>query len=194
MDFSKTLILQNDLVLLRPLKASDYEDLTEISFDSDIWKYNVTSASNEKELKKWIDDSLVSKKNNQRYPFVIIDKISKRILGSTSIGNVSLFDKRAEIGWTWLGTDFQSTGINKQCKFLLLQYLFDELKFERVEFKTDVLNIKSRKALKNIGATEEGILRSHTSMHDGRRRDTIYYSILLNEWSSIKKEVFGKLI
>ena len=187
MKFSDNIILKNDTVLLRPLKVEDYESFLEIAFDPEIWKYNVTSASNEYELQKWIDDALESKKNNLRYPFTITDIKSERIFGSTSIGNISLTDKRAEIGWTWLGSEFQGTGINKHCKFLLLQYLFDQLQFERVEFKTDVINLKSRKALQKIGAKEEGVLRSHTLMHDGRRRDTIYYSILKGEWPSIKK-------
>lgn len=191
MKFSDNIILQNDVVLLRPLKKADYELYKEIAFNPQIWKHNVTSASNKNELQKWIDDALESKKNNLRYPFTIIDIKSERVLGSTSIGNISLTDKRAEIGWTWLGLEFQGTGINKHCKFLLLQYLFDELKFERVEFKTDALNLKSRKALHKIGAKEEGVLRSHTLMHDGRRRDTIYYSILKNEWYSIKENIFS---
>jgi RimJ/RimL family protein N-acetyltransferase len=189
--FSDNIILQNDVVLLRPLEKADYELFKEIAFNPQIWKYNVTSASNKNELHKWIDQALESKKNNIRYPFTIIDIKSERILGSTSIGNISLTDKRAEIGWTWLGLEFQGTGINKHCKFLLLQYLFDELNFERVEFKTDALNLKSRKALQKIGAKVEGVLRSHTLMHDGRRRDTIYYSILKNEWPSIKENIFS---
>ena len=190
MNFSENTILQNDFVLLRPLKKADYELFKEIAFNPAIWKYNVTSASNENELHKWIDDALELKKNNQRYPFTIVNKKSERVFGSTSIGNISLTDKRAEIGWTWLGLEFQGTGINNYCKFLLLKYLFDELKFERVEFKTDALNLKSRRALQKIGAKEEGILRSHTLMHDGRRRDTVYYSILKSEWQSIKKDIF----
>jgi RimJ/RimL family protein N-acetyltransferase len=192
MDFSENIVLQNDTVLLRPLMEGDYEDLKNIAFNPDIWKYNVTSAVNEQELKKWMDDSIEARKNQLRYPFTIESKMTNKVVGSTSIGNVSLTDKRAEIGWTWLGRDYQETGINKQCKFLLLQHLFDVLNFERVEFKTDLLNIKSRRALKNIGATEEGILRSHTLMHDGRRRDTIYFSILISEWLTIKKKIFGK--
>lgn len=192
MNFTDNIVLENETILLRPLKWEDYEHFKEIAFNPEIWRYNITSASNEKELEKWIGDAMVSKKNKQRYPLTIIEKKSAGVLGSTSIGNVSLIDKRAEIGWTWLGIEYHGKGINNQCKFLLLQYLFDDLNFLRVEFKTDVLNLKSRNALKKIGATEEGILRSHTAMHDGRRRDTIYYSILSREWPTIKAEIFGK--
>ncbi|MFO7526688.1 MAG: GNAT family protein [Ignavibacteriaceae bacterium] len=190
MNFADNIILENETVLLRPLKKKDYNFFKDIAFHPEIWKFNVTSASNKNELQKWIENSLESKKNNLRYPFTIVDKKSEKVFGSTSIGNISLKDKRAEIGWTWLGLEFQGTGINKHCKFLLLQYLFEQLKFERVEFKTDALNLKSRRALQKIGAKEEGILRSHTLMHDGRRRDTVYYSILKDEWQSIRKDIF----
>lgn len=156
MNFYDNIILQNDVVLLRPLEKADYELFKCIAFNPDIWKHSVTSASNENELHSWIDDALESKKNNQRYPLTIVDKKSERVFGSTSIGNISLKDKRAEIGWTWLGLEFQGTGINKYCKLLLLQYLLDELSFERVEFKTDALNLKSRKALQKNRCKRRG--------------------------------------
>jgi len=146
---------------------------------------------NSTELKEFINTSLEDRKRNFRYSLTIIQKASGEIAGSTSYANISAKDKRLEIGWTWLGKKFMGTGLNKECKFLLLQYAFEHLKFERVEFKTDVLNKASRKALEKIGAKEEGVLRSHTLMHDGRRRDTIYYSILANEWTNLKNTIFN---
>ena len=182
MNFTDNIVLENNLVLLRPLTSEDEAGLSKISFDPDIWSFFVTRASDPDELKEFINIALEDRKRNFRYPFTIIDKPSGEIAGSTNYGNISVKDKRLEVGWTWLGKEFQGTGINKECKFLLLQYAFEHLKFERVEFKTDVLNKASRRALEKIGAKEEGILRSHTLLHDGRRRDTIYYSILANEW------------
>jgi len=186
MNFTDNIVLENNLVLLRPLTSEDEAGLSKISFDPDIWSFFVTRASDPDELKEFINIALEDRKRNFRYPFTIIDKPSGEIAGSTSYGNISVKDKRLEVGWTWLGKEFQGTGINKECKFLLLQYAFEHLKFERVEFKTDVLNKASRRALEKIGAKEEGILRSHTLLHDGRRRDTIYYSILKDEWGKIK--------
>ena len=186
MIFTENIILENDLALLRPLTLEDHEGFAKIAFDSDIWKYNVGRIMNSTELKEFINTALEDRKNNFRYSFTIIQKTSREIAGSTSFANIFEKDKRIEIGWTWLGKKFMGTGLNKECKFLLLQYAFEHLKFERVEFKTDVLNKASRRALEKIGAKEEGILRSHTLMHDGRRRDTIYYSILANEWNEIK--------
>jgi RimJ/RimL family protein N-acetyltransferase len=121
-------------------------------------------------------------KNKSRLPFTIIDKKSGAIAGSTSFGNISFRDKRLEIGWTWIAKDYQGKGINDQIKYLMMEYAFGTLGFERVEFKTDVLNTFSRRALLRIGATEEGILRNHMLMTHNRRRDTIYYSVLRSEW------------
>jgi RimJ/RimL family protein N-acetyltransferase len=112
----------------------------------------------------------------------VIDKRSGKLLGSTGFGNYFPRDQRIEIGWTWLGKAFQGIGINAQMKSLMLQYAFEELEMLRVEFKTDVLNLPARQALLRLGAAEEGVLRSHTLMTQGRRRDTIYYSFLKGEW------------
>jgi N-acetyltransferase len=187
MNFTENIILENNFALLRPSSLKDEEGFSKIAFDPDIWKYNVARIMNSTELNEFINSSLDDRERNFRYPFTIIDKRVGEIAGSTSYANFSIKDKRLEIGWTWLGKKFMGTGLNKECKFLLLQYAFEHLKFERVEFKTDVLNKASRRALQKIGAKEEGILRSHTLMHDGRRRDTIYYSMLSNEWKEIKR-------
>lgn len=190
MNFNHNIILENNTALLRPLMHRDEEGFSKIAFDADIWKFFTARILDLEELNKFIKTSLEDRERNFRYPFTIIQKASGEIAGSTSFGNVSIKDKRIEIGWTWLGKKFMGTGLNKECKFLLLQYAFEHLKFERVELKTDVLNKASRRAMEKIGAKEEGILRSHTLMHDGRRRDTIYYSILANEWTNLKKTIF----
>jgi RimJ/RimL family protein N-acetyltransferase len=104
------------------------------------------------------------------------------VVGSTAFGNFSPKDNRIEIGWSWIETLSQGTGINKNAKFHLLNFAFDYLNMERVEFKTDVLNVRARAGLIKIGAMEEGVLRSHTLMPDNRRRDTVYYSVLKEEW------------
>ena len=190
MNFSEDIILENNSTFLRPLKSEDEEGLSKIAFDPDIWKYTVSRAMNSNELKEYINTAIDEREKNSRYPFTIVDKKSGEIAGSTSYGNISVKDNRLEIGWTWLGKKFMGTGLNKESKLLLLQYAFEHLKFERVEFKTDFLNKAARKALEKIGAREEGILRSHTLMHDGRRRDTVYYSILADEWQLVKKNFF----
>ena len=183
-DFTKT--LETNQILLRPLRQEDYNRFTEITDDKDLWIYFTNDLSDKNVLFKWIETGVQEIKDKKRLAFSIIDKRTNSLIGSTSIGNISEHDKRFEIGWTWLGREFQGKGINDQTKCLLLKYCFEELECQRVEFKTDVLNIPARNALKRIGAVEEGVLRSHTLMTHNRRRDTIYYSILRHEWKNIK--------
>ena len=193
MNFERDLHLENDHALLRPLKPQDLEYLQTIAIDPDIWRYMTISVNSQQDLQRWADTAFSDHEKQQRYTFVIIDKSTGKLAGSTAYGNISIVDQRLEIGWTWLGNEARGTGLNRHCKFLLLQYAFEILHYERVELKTDVLNLRSRQAMRKIGATEEGILRSHTLMQDGRRRDTIYYSILKSEWPNLKATVFADL-
>ena len=143
---------------------------------------------------KYFENSFDEKTHLLRYPFAIYDKSTGTYAGSTSYGNISNRDKRLEIGWTWIGSEFQRTGLNRHCKYNLLQYAFEKLEFERVELKTDDRNEQSKNAIMAIGGKFEGILRSHTIMFDGYRRDTTYYGILKGEWESIKKSVFKNIM
>lgn len=194
MNFDQVPLLENSRVLLRPIQDADKAALREIALDEEIWRYMITRISNEEELDAWIQTATSGYQLGTRYTFMIVDKATGQLAGSTSYGNISVPDKRLEIGWTWLSRDYRGTGLNRHCKFLLLRYAFEVLQMERVELKGDALNIRSRKAMLKIGATEEGILRSHTLMHDGRRRDTIYYSILRPEWEQIKNTIFKDLV
>jgi RimJ/RimL family protein N-acetyltransferase len=193
MNFEKVPLLENARVLLRPFRISDTGALKTIAYDDEIWRYMITRISNQEELEAWVQTVTDGYRQGTRYTFMIIDKASGKLAGSTSYGNISEPDKRLEIGWTWLSREFRGSGLNRHCKFLLLQYAFEGLQFERVELKGDALNMRSRKAMLKIGATEEGILRSHTLMHDGRRRDTIYFSILRPEWEKLKETTFADL-
>lgn len=187
LDFNQEIILEDSKVILRPLVANDIDALKVIAFeDKMLLQYSPNLIYNADLLEKYIKDALDSKAMQSRYPFVIIDKYSNTVVGSTSFCNVSNYDKRLEIGYTWLGNAYQKTGINKHCKYLMLDYCFNVLNFERVEFKTDERNEKSRNALLGIGAKEEGILKSHTLMYDGYRRNTVYYAILQHEFANTK--------
>ncbi|TXK45759.1 GNAT family N-acetyltransferase [Pontibacter qinzhouensis] len=194
MDFTTAITLQNEHALLRPLQLSDMTELAKVALDASIWRYTVTRISTPNEVEQWLQEALLAREKQQRYMFAIVDKVSGQLAGSTAFGNISDRDKRLEIGWTWLGSDFWGTGLNRHCKFLLLSYAFEELQYERVELKTDVRNTRSRKAMLKLGTTEEGVLRSHTLMHDGHRRDTVYYSMLRQEWPIRKATVFADLL
>lgn len=187
LDFNQEIVFEDSKIILRPLVANDFDALKVIAFeDKTLLQYSPNPIYNADLLEKYIHDALDSKANRTRYPFVIIDKLSNTIVGSTSFCNISNYDKRLEIGYTWLGNAYQKTGINRHCKYLMLDYCFNVLNFERVEFKTDERNEKSRHALLGIGAKEEGILKSHTLMHDGYRRNTVYYAILQHEFANTK--------
>lgn len=174
-------------LIIRPMLPEDTAEFYTLTSDKEMWTYFTSDLSEKTTLSKWIDSAVQQIKDKTRLAFTIIDRKTGNIIGSTSIGSISQRDKRVEIGWTWLGKEFQGTGINSQVKYILLEYCFENLQLKRVEFKTDLLNTPARKALLKIGASEEGVLRSHTLMTGNRRRDTIFYSILKNEWPGIKE-------
>jgi N-acetyltransferase len=182
LNFEKDIILENARVLLRPLSMDDKEALSAFAYDRDTWKFTLTHVYNEHELDEYIRTFLADRAKHTRYPFTIIDKQSGKVAGSTSYLNISQYDLRLEIGSTWIGKEFRRSGLNRYCKHALLSYAFETLGLERVELKTHSLNILSRTAIKGIGAIEEGTLRNHSLMMNGRRRDTVYFSILRNEW------------
>jgi RimJ/RimL family protein N-acetyltransferase len=188
------LVLETSRALLRPLEMNDFESFLELAkADSEMWEYFTLNLGDEKQLKRWFEMAFADKAANTRRPFTIIDKQTGKIAGSSSLGNISLHDLRAEIGWSWLGKEFRSTGLNKNAKFAMMRYAFDELNFERVEFKTDVLNARARQGLKNVGGIEEGVLRSHMTMWNNRRRSSIYYSVLKDEWLGLRETIFAGL-
>lgn len=178
------LVLENESILLRPLVQEDLELMLSLTSDPEMWKYYTHDLSTLEGLKSWAAPAF----DQERLQFGVFDKENGQLMGSTAFGNFSPRDLRLEIGWTWLGKTFHSQGINQQMKQLMLTHCFEVLQLERVEFKTDVLNKQARQSLRNINAIEEGVLRSHTLMTKGRRRDTIYYSILKEEWDYVKKE------
>lgn len=179
-DFNIT--LENDDLILRPLKESDFEEIKKLTGNPKVWDYFTSDLSDPESLQKWILLAVEAMEKKERMAFAVINKRTNKIIGSTSLGNHSKRDKRIEIGWTWMSELARGTGLNQKVKKLLLTYCFDELHLERVEAKTDVLNIGARKGLERSGFTEEGVLRSHTLLANGRRRDSIFYSVLRNEW------------
>lgn len=182
--------LDTHKILLRPLEEQDFENFLQITQSDVLWKYFSKELNDETQLQAWMLEALQGKVSGNRVPFTILKKDGGAVCGSTSYGNISFFDRRLEIGWSWLGENFLGSGVNHHCKYALLKHVFEELRFERVEIKTDYLNGRARQALRNIGATEEGVLRSHMQMPHNRRRDSVYYSILLSEWPQVKQQFF----
>lgn len=191
LDFNKSIQLENEKVLLEPLSMVHHEKLLGHCINNpSLLKYSPIKFGSAIDLKKYIESALDQRKNKNKYAFAIFDKLKQAYAGSTSFMNISLKDKRLEIGSTWIAPEFQKTGLNRHMKFLMLNYAFDELMVERVELKTDDRNIQSKTAIQKIGAKYEGTLRSHMLMTDGYRRDTVYYSIIKNEWLEIQESIF----
>lgn len=191
MNFSETLILENEFLRLEPLQMEHYTHLLPISETyPDLLQYSPSPFGGADNLRAYLEIALEARAQGSRYPFAIFDKGSQTYIGSTSFGNYSKNDARIEIGWTWINRSLQGSGINRKAKELLLTYAFESLALMRVEFKTDFRNKQSRRALEKIGASFEGTLRSNTLMQDGHYRDTCFYSILKSEWPEIKRSIF----
>lgn len=194
-DLSKEYVLENDCVLLRPLDRKDCEYLRYFSQNqADIWTYSLQKAAGEDNLKKYIEFAVQARERGTEYPFIVFDKKKQAYAGSTRFYDIQLQHQTLQLGFTWYGKEFQGTGLNKHCKFLLLQFAFEQIGMERVEFRADINNKRSIAAMKSIGCVEEGVLRSHANKVEGGRRDSIILSILKDEWlNTVKENLLKKL-
>ena len=184
-DFTKNYILENERVMLKPLDGNNSTHLINFSINEpNIWKYSLVPMAGEDNFRKYIASSLLSREQKTAYPFVVYDKKLKAFAGSTRFYDIQINNASLQLGYTWYGTKFQGSGLNKNCKFLLLQFAFETIGMERVEFRADKNNQRSIAAMKSIGCTVEGILRSNVPIADGGRRDSIVLSILKKEWES----------
>lgn len=136
-------------------------------------------------MKEAIDNS----RNGDEFPLVIIHNETNQIIGSTRFLEISHVHKRLEIGWTWYTTPVWGKGINIECKHLLMKYCFETLGFNRVQFKTDHQNTRSQKAIEKIGGVKEGTLRNHMIRKDGTFRHSVFYSVIIDEWYSVKRHL-----
>ena len=195
-DFSHSLVLEDETVLLRPLLESDLENLLEISINEpETWEFSLVRANGRENLEKYIQIALKAKESKTEFPFIVFDKKSGKYAGSTRFYDMNLPFKTLQLGYTWYGKQFRGTGLNKHCKFLLLQFSFETLGMERVEFRADFNNKRSIAAMVSIGCTIEGVLRDHMPTFESEaRRDSIILSILRNEWiDSVKESLNSKL-
>lgn len=182
--------LESERALLRPLEPDDEPALQEVADDDSLWIYGLQDLSKPAELKKYIISAITERENGTSAVWVIIDKKTNKLAGCTRLAEISWRDERGQIGWTWIGRDFQGSGLNKEMKYLMLTYGFEVLGLNRIEFKADERNHQSRQALLGIGATREGVLRQHMKIHNGYIRNTVFYSILKSEWDTIKEQYF----
>ena len=186
--------LEDERVLLRPLEDSDYENLLPFALsEKGLWFYSLVRAEGADGLRNYLNIALAEKEAGKEFPFIVFDKKTNEYAGSTRFYDINFPFKTIQLGYTWYGRKFHGTGLNKHCKFLLLQFAFEQLGLARVEFRADARNERSIAAMKSIGCKIDGILRSNMpTMEDGIRRDSIVLSILKDEWFDGVKENLKK--
>ena len=180
-------IIEGERIRLIQLEYSHVEDLFDAGNHSDIWSYLPNRVEVIGDMFEIFDYALKSKEMGLEFPFVVYDKQLDIIVGSTRLLNISVANRNFEIGWTWYSPKVWRTRVNTECKYLLLRYGFEHFKAVRIQFKADVRNDRSNKAIERIGATKEGVLRQDRILHDGFIRNANIYSIISSEWPDIKQ-------
>ncbi len=182
-------ILENEVVRLTPLQKEDSKHLIELAKDSSLWNYFPVDLSDRDSFLGWLDRRLELMEQGEWLPYLVFSKRLSQYVGMTCYLNIDEKNQVIEIGGTWYGSKFHGTDVNPNCKMLMMSHAFETLSMQRVEYKTDVLNERSRRAIMKLGAKQDGILRSDRIVQGDRRRDTIYYSILAEEWPSVKNKL-----
>lgn len=180
-------------VKLEPLTQSHLTGLAEAITDGALWEVPVTIVPHPQDLPQFLSNAESAFLTQRELVFVTIDLASESIVGSTRFRCIDIPHKRVEIGFTFIAKSWQRTYVNTEAKYLMLCHAFEQWSFNRVEFLTDVLNTKSRNAISRIGAREEGTLRSHMVMRDGRIRDSVMFSVIGAEWPLLKRSLELKL-
>jgi len=179
-------VLVGRFVRLEPLTLSHHLPLCEVGLDPEIWRWTTAVVHTSGDMRAYIEEALRWQAEGTALPFATVALAAGRPVGSTRFANIDRDHRRVEIGWTWIGRPWQRTAVNTEAKYLMLRHAFETWYCLRVEFKTDALNEVSRRAILRLGAREEGILRNHMITESGRVRDTVYYSIIADEWPGVK--------
>ncbi|MFD0862266.1 GNAT family N-acetyltransferase [Sungkyunkwania multivorans] len=185
--------LENDIVLLKPLTPEHFDVLLPISKQLDVYRYSPSDISTDKKLKVYLQAAIDLRSEGRAIPFLVHDKRTSEVAGCTRFGHIDHKNKVIHIGWTWIAPKFQGTGLNTNMKFLMLYYAFEELMMEKVEFRIDERNTRSRKAVEKLGAKLEGVLRKSVVVKDGFRRNTCCYGMLREEWPRIKQKLMYQI-
>jgi RimJ/RimL family protein N-acetyltransferase len=186
-------VLEGEHVRLEPLSLDHLAGLTTVGLDAEIWRWMPMFVQAPADMRTLIEEAVAEREAGTQMPFATIERSSGRPVGSSRYLNMDAKNRRIEIGWTWIAPPWQRSVVNTEAKLLMLAHAFETLGALRVEFKTDALNEQSRRAILAIGATEEGTLRHHMVMPGGRRRDSVYYSILEDEWPRVRAHLESRL-
>lgn len=188
------IVLEGDVVRLESLNEGHVSGLAAIGIDEDIWRHMLYGQmKGEDDLLLWVRALLALAVQGTDIPFAVIHVASGRVAGATRYMEIRPAHRGIEIGGTWYGAEFRRTAVNTECKYLLLRYAFEVMGCIRVQFKTDVRNVRSQRAIERIGAIREGILRNHMILPDGKIRHSVYYSVLESEWPAVKLNLEQKL-
>lgn len=185
--------LTGETVKLVPMGEEHLNGLWEAAKPEEIWEFTAGKLRSFEAIQKMVEVALAERDKGISYPFVVMELHSHQILGSTRFMDISSTHKTAEIGWTWYHPRVWRTRVNTECKYLLLQYAFENWNLNRVQLKTDSRNLRSQKAIERIGGVKEGVLRKDRIIDDGYIRDTVIYSILKEEWPTVRTNLLNKL-
>lgn len=191
-NFESDIILENERVLLRPLVLSDGSLLAHfVEEEPDLWKYSLVAIHNSADLENYIQTAIEARAHKTAYAFIVFDKLLNEYVGCTRFYDMQLAYQTTQIGYTWYSKKCWGTKLNENCKHLLLEFAFDQMGLERVEFRADNNNKRSIAAMQKIGCTVEGVLRNHLPMPNGKRRDSIVLSILKEQWDASLKQALA---
>jgi RimJ/RimL family protein N-acetyltransferase len=180
-------VLEGRRVRMEPLNLERHFDgLREIGLDPDLWLYTMNQIKTEADLRAYLETALQEQEAGKSLPFATIDIASDRVAGCTRFGNIERAHRRVEIGWTWVGVPFRRSHVNTEAKYLMFRHAFETWGCMRVELKTGAHNLRSQNAMLRIGAKQEGTLRKHGVADSGFIRDTVYFSVLDDEWPAVK--------
>lgn len=179
------LTLEGSLVTLRPLMAEDATPLAALVTAEQLDLHPYTVIPSAQRMTHYIAEALAEQAAGRALPFVVIERATAQVAGTTRFCRAEPPHRRLEIGYSWLGQSWRGRGINRQMKWLMLDHAFTTLGALRVEFQTDLLNRQSQRALEKIGAQREGLLRRHRIMPSGRIRDSLIYSIIDSDWPAL---------
>jgi N-acetyltransferase len=187
------IVLEGGNVRLEPLSQKHSDGLTDAVKDGELWKLWYTGPPMPENMSSYIEKAIDEYIHDKSLPFAIINVDTNQIVGSTRFMNADPINRRLEIGTTWYAKSAQRSGINTQCKYLLLQYAFETLKCIAVEFRTHWHNLQSREAIAKLGAKQDGVIRNHSIDKNGNYRDTVVFSIIESEWNTVKHSLEFKM-
>jgi RimJ/RimL family protein N-acetyltransferase len=190
----RPITLEGRFVRLEPLDLDRHWDgLLAIAMDVSLWRFTTAKIRTQGDLRRYLDTALEEQVRGRALPFATVHRESGRVAGCTRFGNLERAHRRVEIGWTWVGEEFQRTAVNTEAKYLMFKHAFEDWGFRRVELKTSSINEKSKAAMRRLGLVEEGTLRKHMLNDDGGSRDTTYFSVVDDEWPAMKARLEGML-